>query len=533
MRFLISSKNTPIKKKFLLPSLLYSVGLLVIFLSLVIFYNSHRQSNHLIMDLIEQKNILSQFEVNVVSINQDLVQLLYFGQQDRDALVLANAEALASVMVDFRGIAYKHDLIKDMSLAEEIEPSIDELRLLTVDIVGFTLVNNLPQAINVYKYDYVVTAHQILIFVDEALYGKSDQIDSIHEDLEQQEQFFMGLFLLEFMLVFIVVYISYVGIANQLITPIKQLQRAANIIAKYFSLEEEREDYFTHSLSALHKIDSQDELGMLSNDFKKMIASIQQGTVEKNSTNMQLRTMNDQLINTQKQLLQSAKLASIGEISAGLAHELNQPLGAIRLSAQFSQELMEDENHDDDQVINKLQRIISQVDRAAKIINHLKIFSRQGDHEFTPTDINWIVEESFVLLAEALKMASITLDLTLAEKLPKVYCDYIQIEQVITNLVTNALDAMEKNDIKHMTVRSYFQGDNVCVDVEDKGCGMSSSLMEKIFDPFFTTKAVGKGTGLGMSISYGIIQDHGGKLSVFSKEGQGSCFTFSLPIHKE
>jgi len=485
------------------------------------------------MDLIEQKNILSQFEVNVVSINQDLVQLLYLGQQDRDALVLANAEALASVMVDFREIAVKHDLIKDMSLAEEIEPSIDELRLLTVDIVGFTLVNNLPQAINVYKYDYVVTAHQILIFVDEALYGKSDQIDSIHEDLEQQEQFFMGLFLLEFILVFIVVYISYVGIANQLISPIKQLQRAVNIIAEYFSLEKELDDNFTHSIQALKRIDSQDELGMLSTDFKKMVASIQQGTVEKNAINLQLRTMNDQLINTQKQLLQSAKLASIGEISAGLAHELNQPLGAIRLSAQFSQELMEDENHDDDQVINKLQRIISQVDRAAKIINHLKIFSRQGDHEFTPADINWIVEESFVLLVETLKMASITLDLTLAEKLPKVYCDYIQIEQVITNLVTNARDAMENSDLKHMSVRSYLQDTCVCVDVEDKGCGMNSSLMEKIFDPFFTTKAVGKGTGLGMSISYGIIQDHGGKLSVSSKEGQGSCFTFSLPIHKE
>ncbi len=84
-----------------------------------------------------------------------------------------------------------------------------------------------------------------------------------------------------------------------------------------------------------------------------------------------------------------------------------------------------------------------------------------------------------------------------------------------------------------MSVRSYLQDNCVCVDVEDKGCGMSSSLMEKIFDPFFTTKAVGKGTGLGMSISYGIIQEHEGKLCVSSEEGQGSCFTLSLPIHKE
>ncbi|MEH6345788.1 MAG: ATP-binding protein [Bermanella sp.] len=529
MPLFFSSKNITIKKKFLLPSFFYSIGLVVIFLSLSIFYNSYRQSNNLIIDLVEQKNILSQFEIKVANISQDLVRLLYLKEKDRDALILASAEGLAAVMVDFRGLALKHDLINDMSLAEEIEPSIDELRLLTVKIVGFVLTNNLFQALSVHESHYVVQATQILNFVDEAHYGKLAQIDSIHEDIELQLKVFMVILLIEFILVFIVLYISYVRIAKQLVDPIKQLQHAANIIVKYYSLEEEVEDYFSYSIDALQKIDSQDELGLLSNDFKKMISSIKLGTKERMEVNHQLLIMNKQLINTQGQLLQSAKLASIGEISAGLAHELNQPLGAIKLSAEFAHELMGESKVDDKKVIAKLERIMGQVDRAAKIINHLKVFSRQGEHEFSQTDMNWVVEESFVLLAEILKMASITLTLELASDLPKVNCDYIQIEQVLTNLVTNARDAMEESDDKRLIVCSYLSGDNVCVDVQDRGKGMSEALVAKIFDPFFTTKKVGKGTGLGMSISYGIIQEHGGMLLVSSEEGQGSCFTLSLP----
>ncbi len=529
MPLFFSSKNIPIKKKFLLPSFFYSIGLVVIFLSLSIFYNNYRQSHHLIMDLLEQKNTLSQFEVKVANINQDLVQFLHFSQKDRDALILANAEGLPAVMVDFKGIALKHDLINDISLAEEIEPSIDALRLLTVKIVGFVLTNNLSKALNIHEHYYVLQATQILNFVNDALYGKVTQIDRIHEEIEEQIQVFLGILLAEFILVFVVLYISYVRIAKQLVDPIKQLQSAANIIVKYYSFEEEIDDYFSYSIDALQKIDSQDELGLLSNDFKKMISSIKLGTKERMEVNHQLLIMNKQLVNTQGQLLQSAKLASIGEISAGLAHELNQPLGAIKLSAEFAHELMGESKVDDKKVIAKLERIIGQVDRAAKIINHLKVFSRQGEHEFSQTDMNWVVEESFVLLAEILKMANITLTLELASDLPKVNCDYIQIEQVLTNLVTNARDAMEESDDKRLIVRSYLSGDNVCVDVQDRGKGMSESLVAKIFDPFFTTKEVGKGTGLGMSISYGIIQEHGGMLLVSSEEGQGSCFTLSLP----
>ena len=529
MPLFINNKNTPIKKKFLQPSLFYSIGLVVIFLSLAIFYNSYRQSHHLIMDLLEQKNTLSQFEVKVANINQDLVQLLYFSKKDRDALILANAEGLPAVMVDFKGVALKHDLINDISLAEEIEPSIDALRLLTVKIVGFVLTNKLSRALNIYEHYYVLQATQILNFVNEALYGKVAQIDRIHEEIERQVQFFLGIFLAEFIFVFAVLYASYFRIAKQLVDPIKQLQSAANIIVKYYSLEEEIENYFSYSIDVLKAIDSEDELGLLSNDFKEMIFLIKRSTKEKMAANQQLTIMNEQLINTQGQLLQSAKLASIGEISAGLAHELNQPLGTIKLSAEFAHELMEESEVNALQVIRKLEKIIGQVDRAAKIINHLKIFSRQGEHEFSQTDINWIIEESFILLAETLKMASISVTLELASDLPKVNCNYIQIEQVLTNLVTNARDAMDESIGKRLIVRSYIGGDNICVDVEDEGKGMSDSLMTKIFDPFFTTKIVGKGTGLGMSISYGIVKDHGGTLNVSSEEGKGSCFTMSLP----
>ena len=270
-------------------------------------------------------------------------------------------------------------------------------------------------------------------------------------------------------------------------------------------------------------------------ETSEAIATLRTTEVEESNIKLaaqgkELNRANDELIATQEQLIQSAKLASIGEISAGLAHELNQPLGVIQISAQFAKELIGQDNIEKESIANKLKKIMTQVERASRIINHLKIFSRKEDPDAKEVDINWLIGEALVLQNETLNINGIKLISELANDLPLTSCNFIQIEQVISNLFTNARDAVEGAEEKRITVRSYKTNIAICVDVEDTGCGMPTAVIAKVFDPFFTTKPVGKGTGLGMSISYGIMNDHNGKLSIVSREGQGTCFTLSLPM---
>jgi len=533
MMSFLDINNLSISNKFSLPSTCYAVGLLVIVLTMGVFYNSYRVSNELIIDLTEQKNILSKFRASVAGIDQDLVQLVYLYHQGREDYILANVETLAPMLVDFKNLADKHDLINDRSLAEEIEPSIEELRRISLKIVGLNLDNMVAPARDLYKYSFLVSAGQVINFADESLYGKSDQVMDIGLQIKQQEIIFISSFIVEFIMIFIMIYLLHHRIAKQLIDPVQQLEMATYAIAGHYSKEslgQVNDDFFQRATAILEGITSRDEIGILTTNFKAMVATIERATHNNLSVNRHLAKANAELINTQGQLVQSAKLASIGEISAGLAHELNQPLGAIMLSAQFATELMNEEVIDRGNISKKLQRIVGQVERASKIIQHLKVFSRQGEQAFEGTDINWVIDESFILLNETLKMNGIKLNMELAENLPSVACDFIQIEQVLTNLVTNARDALEQGQAKEIVVRSYARENAICIDVQDNGCGMSPSVMAKIFDPFFTTKAVGRGTGLGMSISYGIMQDHRGELRVSSIEGQGSCFTISLPL---
>lgn len=255
-----------------------------------------------------------------------------------------------------------------------------------------------------------------------------------------------------------------------------------------------------------------------------------QAESEIRQTNDKLNQANHMLKSTQGQLVQAAKLASIGEICAGLAHELNQPLGAILLNTQFIEKMQARMGIKVTKIDAKLESIIKQVARITRIIKHLKMFSRESSDKKTPANINELIHNAFILFNETLKIKGIRVKKDLMADLPPVNCDTIQIEQVLTNLLSNAIDAVEDANGKLLTVRSGRCGDMLKVEVEDSGCGISASNMAKVFDPFFTTKPVGKGTGLGMSISHGLIDNHHGKLTLTSTEGKGSCFTLCLPL---
>jgi signal transduction histidine kinase len=253
-----------------------------------------------------------------------------------------------------------------------------------------------------------------------------------------------------------------------------------------------------------------------------------------------------QLRNKDEVLIQSGKLASLGEMATSIAHEINQPINVIKLIAtgllrQFSKnnvvetELLKDE----------LKTINQQIVRLQKIIMHMKMFARKRfDINIPPIEINKPISDSFLLIGQQLHAHSIEVDLQLKENLPLIKVEATQLEQIIINLVHNARDALDEKELKlsdkdkkefhkKIEIKTYSHKRDVCIEVSDNGAGMSPETLDNIFEPFYTTKDSIKGTGLGMSISYNLIRNMYGDISVKSSSGEGSCFLIKIPAYKE
>ncbi|MCK5546352.1 MAG: PAS domain S-box protein [Rhodospirillaceae bacterium] len=237
---------------------------------------------------------------------------------------------------------------------------------------------------------------------------------------------------------------------------------------------------------------------------------------------------------TEAQLIQSSKMATLGEMATGMAHELNQPLSIIRMAAESMQELAKDGDLPAEMLAGKLERIEGQVDRASAIINHMRIFGRMDTGEIEEVNLKEAVQGAVGLLGEQLRLNEIELSLNLPETCREVSGHQLQLEQVILNLITNARDAIEAyvtdgNKLRQITISITDDpgSEEVGLSVQDTGGGIPDVAMERIFEPFFTTKEVGKGTGLGLSISYGIITEMGGRIEVANVD-EGASFTVSL-----
>jgi len=244
-------------------------------------------------------------------------------------------------------------------------------------------------------------------------------------------------------------------------------------------------------------------------------------------------------IQAEAQLIQASKMATLGEMSAGVAHELNQPLNAIRIGSDLIKKMVDRGERLEPDLAGKVSREISaQVERAANIINHLREFGRKSESdELEKVNINKPIRDVFTVLGQQLKLRQIKVNLDLDENLPPVYGVNNRLEQVFINLVMNARDAIEEMLEKSyekereglLTIRTYQEKGRVVAVVRDNGIGMPERVKEKVFEPFFTTKDLGRGTGLGLSISYGIIKDYEGTIEVQSMPGSGTIFKISLP----
>jgi PAS domain S-box-containing protein len=236
------------------------------------------------------------------------------------------------------------------------------------------------------------------------------------------------------------------------------------------------------------------------------------------------------------QLVQAGKMATLGEMATGIAHELNQPLSVIRAGTDFfSKTVARGEKVSDEHLLKVSRNIGQQVDRASGIIDHLREFGRRTDFGLQPVNINEPIRNIFTLLGQQLKLREIEVEVRLEEGLPSVFADKYRLEQIFLNLVTNARDAMEGKveGGKKLTILTRRDGDKVVASVSDTGRGIPQHLKEKIFEPFFTTKEVGKGTGLGLSITYSLAKGFGGEIRVESEPGVGSTFRAVFPIYSQ
>jgi signal transduction histidine kinase/methyl-accepting chemotaxis protein len=270
---------------------------------------------------------------------------------------------------------------------------------------------------------------------------------------------------------------------------------------------------------------------------KKLEMQVEAYTRDLEKTNVELKHALKNLRETQAQLIQAEKMAGIGQLAAGVAHELNNPLGGILGYCQFAIEkitkksLKELTGEDISTYSQYLKDIEQQSKRCKAIIQSLLKFSRASVKEnLEPTDVNSVLKETFVFVKHQMEKHKVKLEEVLSPSLPPINGNVSQLQQVFTNLILNAIQAMPEGG--KLIVLDKVSEDKKSIEISfaDTGEGITKKNLDKIFEPFFTTKKVGQGTGLGLSVSYGIVKDHGGDIQVESTVGQGTIFTVVLPI---
>lgn len=239
-----------------------------------------------------------------------------------------------------------------------------------------------------------------------------------------------------------------------------------------------------------------------------------------------------ELRDKQEQLIQAGKLATLGELTTGVAHELNNPLNNIALFVGNVIDLLELGQGDKERMLRELDNTMQQVHKATEIISHLRTFGRAATVSREPIAINQVVTRSLSLMQEQLRLRDIVVKFERCGENPVVLGNAIQLEQVFINLLSNARDAVTDTEQKTISIACSVGGGMVKIDFGDTGSGIPSGLEQRIFDPFFTTKEVGAGTGLGLSITYSIIKEHEGMISVANQADGGACFTIQLPCVK-
>jgi two-component system, NtrC family, sensor kinase len=284
------------------------------------------------------------------------------------------------------------------------------------------------------------------------------------------------------------------------------------------------------------------EIGELANSFNIMRDQLVKTLHELNDLTQSLETKvqqrTDQLKVMNQKLFQSDRLASLGQLAASVAHEINNPIAGVLNLSMLIERLMKQGSIPPERIeeVKKyLGQIISETTRVGRIVGDLLAFSRRSSPQRMPANMNAIIKRTVSIIDHKLHLAGVELDLQLDEKLPEIKCDNSQIQQVLVNLILNASEATHNKGNGKVWVKTYTRPDvnSIGLEVQDNGDGIPKEHLARIFDPFFTTKDEGKGVGLGLAVVYGIIEAHGGDIEVESKPGIGSTFRVVLPFSGE
>jgi len=291
-----------------------------------------------------------------------------------------------------------------------------------------------------------------------------------------------------------------------------------------------------HPIDIVH---SSEELDHLARSFNTMRERLRLAMDENNQFTQRLETKvaerTEELRAAHRKLRQTDRLASLGQLAASVAHEINNPVSGVLNLSMLMQRIMKDDGIPRERVPEfrkYLGQVVQETSRVGRIVSDLLSFSRRSKPQRAPADLNRIVTATLSLVSPKLRLANVTVDEDLAPDLPPVRCDHSQIQQVILNLVLNGAEASQPRAERRLTVRTRRSADGaaVTIAVQDNGDGVRPEYLTRIFDPFFTTKPEGKGVGLGLAVSYGIVEAHGGDIAVASKPGEGATFTVTLPL---
>ncbi len=326
---------------------------------------------------------------------------------------------------------------------------------------------------------------------------------------------FTGLAFLCVLFLLVILYFA----TSSIIQPLQQMVAATQAIAQ-------------GDLDHRVEIQSRDELGDLASSFNQMIEKLKAANEEliKWGTTLEkkVKERTAELVEMQAHLIQSEKLAGLGKLAAGIAHEINNPLGGILI---YSHLLLEGAKKDSPEYEN-LKKIVKETTRCKNIVKGLLEFARPKEPEMSPTDINDTVHRALSLFERQALFQNIQIRKDLSE-LPKIIADGAQLQQVFANIIINAAEAMDGSGVLAIKTSLDKASNLLRVEFSDTGHGIKEEDMPRLFEPFFTTKEVGKGTGLGLAISYGIVQKHQGSIEVKSEVGKGSTFTVVLPLTRD
>lgn len=290
-------------------------------------------------------------------------------------------------------------------------------------------------------------------------------------------------------------------------------------------LSEASERILDGDYNAGERLQRNDELGRLAQGFDRAAQDIREALEER-------QTALDTLRESQDQLLQTSKLAAVGELAAGVAHEINNPLSAVLTYGVLLREKAERASPEVSaalpKLVERLQRIEDAARRCQSIADKLLTFAHQDTTEKSSVALEEVVEDSIDLLKPSLRHHQVSVETVIEADLPNLWAHAGQLQQVMINLINNAMQAQPSGG--SVRIAACRAGDDCVLEVADRGPGIDPSVLTRVFEPFVTTKPVGEGTGLGLSIVYGIVQDHGGEITVESEVGAGATFTIRLPL---